>query len=153
MCIILYLQCGIRTPSPNSGRHWDYGCFFCIIHQQHSFLYLNLLTKSLGCGSSTSREGSQQETYDYSLETLTSIACKLFGIIVRDAIMKQFQRQHLLHDVQCGFLIGRSCLANLLSVLYTINWLMDSGEDVYMCFVFSVSSSQPRKCLPSWQVG
>ena len=47
--------------------------------------------------------------------SLTSIICKLFEAIIRDAIVTHMSVNHLFYDQQHGFVPGRSCITQLLT--------------------------------------
>jgi hypothetical protein len=63
------------------------------------------------------KKGSRLSPANYRPVSLTSIICKLMEAVLRDAIMKHLQDNHLLSDRQYGFRPKRSCALQLLEIL------------------------------------
>ena len=72
---------------------------------------------------------------NYRPVSLTSLVCKVFESIVRDALVKHLESNLLINDSQHGFRKGRSCLTNLLSFLDTVTGYVDSGSAVDVIFL------------------
>jgi len=78
---------------------------------------------------------------NYRPVSLTSIIGKTFEAIIRDALVRHLEDNHLITDSQHGFRKGRSCLTNLLEFLDKVTGCIDTGENVDIVFLdFAVSS-------------
>ena len=74
------------------------------------------------------KKGSKMDCANYRPISLTCILCKIYEKIIRSHILK-----HVLGKIsrrQHGFLIGRSCLSNLLEFMDSVNDLLAAGEDL-----------------------
>ena len=61
------------------------------------------------------KKGSKAKPCNYRPISLTSIICKLFEAIIRDAIVTHMSVNNLFCDQQHGFVPGRSCITQLLT--------------------------------------
>ena len=61
--------------------------------------------------------GSKKIPGNYRPVSLTSVVCKVFESVLKDAIVNHLRENGLLIKSQHGFLQGRSCLTNLLTFL------------------------------------
>ena len=59
--------------------------------------------------------GSKKLAGNYRPVSLTSVVCKVFEYVLKDAIVGHLRDKGLLNKSQHGFLQGRSCLTNLLT--------------------------------------
>lgn len=74
--------------------------------------------------------GKRQDRSNYRPVSLTSVVCKIFEKCIRDVVMEHMVRYGLLSDCQHGFINGRSCVTQLLSVMDTWTQIMDAGGSV-----------------------
>ena len=63
----------------------------------------------------------------YGPISLTSIPCKILERLIKKAILDHLQRNHLISDMQHGFLPGRSCSTNLLLFMDSLTQAWDDG--------------------------
>jgi len=70
----------------------------------------------------------------YCPVSLTSLICKMFESIIRDAIIRHLEDNGLLRDSQHGFRKGRTCLTNLLTFMDKATGYFDSGAPVDAVF-------------------
>ena len=61
---------------------------------------------------------------------LTSVACKIFESLIHDAIMDYLLTNGLLCKEQHGFMLGRSCVTQLFTVLEGWTTLLPDGIPV-----------------------
>ena len=96
------------------------------------------------------KKGSRKSPNDYRPVSLTSICCKVFEKIVRDAIMKSLVDQGLISKSQHGFLGGRSCTTQLLEVMEVWTKWFDMGlpwNTVYTDFAKAFDSVPHQRLL------
>jgi len=67
--------------------------------------------------------------------SLTSQVCKLFEVIIRDALVLHLESNELIVNSQHGFRKGRSCLTNLLEFLDKVTGCIDTGDSVDIIFL------------------
>jgi len=85
--------------------------------------------------SSNSRLSSQLQMYlinsvfNYRQVSLTSVPCKVMESVVRDTLLRYFEKQDLLTSCQHGFRKGKSCLTNLLETLESWTRLSMRGTE------------------------
>ena len=72
---------------------------------------------------------------NYRPISLTSIICKLFESIVRDALVQHLENNGLIRGTQHGFRRGGSCLSNLLQFLDRVTSEIDNGECVDVVYL------------------
>ena len=63
------------------------------------------------------KKGARNLPQNYRPITLTSTVGKILESLVRDALLDHFDRNSLLSDTQHGFIPGRSCVSQLLTVM------------------------------------
>jgi len=63
------------------------------------------------------KKGSKEDPLNYRSVSLTVQACKIFESIVRDAVMKLFEKFNLIFCSQHGFTNKWSCLTNLMELM------------------------------------
>ena len=56
--------------------------------------------------------------------------------LLRDAILKHLEINHLLRDSQHGFMAGKSILSNLLEYLEELTKLVDQGHSVDVIYLY-----------------
>lgn len=76
------------------------------------------------------KKGEKTKPGNYRPVSLTSIICKVFESIVRDALNNHLAEHDLLSKNQYGFTAGRSCVTQLLSTLYDCMKHLDGGDPV-----------------------
>jgi len=81
------------------------------------------------------KKGSRSQAENYRPVSLTSVICKVFESLIRDAMVKYLEDNFLIGDSQHGFRKGRSCLTNLLSFLDKVTGSIDSGDSVDVVFL------------------
>ena len=102
---------------------------------------LILLRKSLDEGSlpddwkqgnttAIHKKGTKANPCNYHPISLTSIICKLFEAIIRDAIVTHMSVNNLLCDQQHGFVPGRSCITQLLTTFEIWIQAVEDGNPV-----------------------
>ena len=85
------------------------------------------------------KKGKKSSPGNYRPVSLTTVVCKIFETLVRDALYNHLIHNNLLSDKQFGFCKGRSCVTQLL---VTINDWMSSLDDkipveaIYLHFFF-----------------
>ena len=84
------------------------------------------------------KKGDKRDPSNYRPVSLTSIVSKILERIIRDNLIDQFRRNHLLSDKQYGFLTGRSTTLQLIQVMEDWTQYLDRGnavDVVYMDFM------------------
>ena len=74
------------------------------------------------------KKGSKMDCANYRPISLTCILCKLYEKIIRSHILNHVADK--ISRKQHGFLIGRSCLSNLLEFMDLVSDIIASGEDL-----------------------
>ena len=72
------------------------------------------------------KKRNKSTTGNYRPVSHTSVVCKVLESIIKDAIMEHLEQHKLLAVSQHGFLLGRSCLTNLLAYLENVTKHVDS---------------------------
>jgi len=80
-------------------------------------------------------KGNRNKADNYRPVSLTSIIVKTFETIIRDALVRHLEDNHLITDSQHGFRKGRSCLTNLLEFLDKVTGCVDAGGNVDIVFL------------------
>ena len=80
-------------------------------------------------------KGNKHSRENFRPISLTSIACKILELIMREAILAYLKDNSLLSDKQFGFLGGRSTVLQLLRVIDRWTEILDKGGfiDVIFC--------------------
>ena len=60
------------------------------------------------------KKGARNKPENYRPVSLTSVACKLLEILIRDHMVEFFVKYKLINTSQHGFLKARLCLTNIL---------------------------------------
>ena len=76
------------------------------------------------------KKGKKTDPGNYRPVSLTSVVCKIMESIVRDHFIQHFQGSCLFSDHQHGFMNGRSCLTNLITVLDSWTTILEDGGSV-----------------------
>ena len=95
------------------------------------------------------KKGSKRSPNNYRPVSLTSICCKLFEKIIRNAIIASIDEQGLFSDDQHGFREGRSCCTQLLEIMeiWTGWWDLGLPWDVIYTDFSKAFDSVPHKRL------
>ena len=80
------------------------------------------------------KKGSRALTSNYRPVSLTCLASKLMGSIIRDAMVQHLVENDLCTTQQHGFTKGRSCLTNLLETFESWTEDVDKGYSVDVVF-------------------
>jgi len=81
------------------------------------------------------KNGSRSSVENHRPVSLTSQVCKLFEVIIRDALLHHLESNELIVNSQHGFRKGRSCLTNLLEFRDKITGCIDTGDTVDVIFL------------------
>ncbi|MCP3678768.1 MAG: hypothetical protein GY782_00040, partial [Gammaproteobacteria bacterium] len=87
---------------------------------------------------------------NYRPVSLTSIACKLFESIIKDAIVSHMKKNKLFSKHQFGFLSGRSTTYQLLIVLEKWNEIVDNRgqvDTIYFDYMKAFDSVPHKRLL------
>ena len=76
------------------------------------------------------KKGSKKLAKNYRPVSLTSVVCKIMESLIRDHIMDHLVSNELLTSCQHGFMKGRSCVTQLLTVLDEWTEALDQGNDI-----------------------
>ena len=96
------------------------------------------------------KKGDRHSASNYRPISLTCIACKLMESVVRDEIMAHLLASNLLSDHQHGFVAGRSCSTQLLTVIDQWTKALDQGQPidvVYLDFAKAFDSVPHKRLL------
>ena len=81
------------------------------------------------------KKGSRVMASNYTPVSLTCLASKLMGSIIRDAMVQHLLESDLCTTAQHGFTNGRSCLTNLLETFESWTEDVDKGYSVDVIFL------------------
>ena len=81
------------------------------------------------------KKGKRDAVESYRPISLTSIPCKIFESIMKDALVDYLCTHNLISRSQHGFVSGRSCLTNLLEYLEYITEQIDQNNPVDCIFL------------------
>ena len=76
------------------------------------------------------KKGSRNQAENYRPVSLTSQICKIFEMIMRDALVNHLETNELITSSQHGFRKGGSCLNNLLMFLDSVTSSLDNHDNV-----------------------
>ena len=96
------------------------------------------------------KKGKRHIPGNYRPVSLTSIPCNMLERLVRNAIMEHMESNHLLNDVQHGFVPGRSCSTQLLTVLDDWTSALEDGDNLdalYMDFAKAFDTVPHQRLL------
>lgn len=97
------------------------------------------------------KKGPKHEPGNYRPVSLTSVMCKLFEALVKDAIISDLDQNHLVTDNQHGFVPSRSCATNLIKFYDQVTLALDDNVPVDIVFLdFAKAFDKvPHKALMS----
>lgn len=81
------------------------------------------------------KKGKKDKCENYRPVSLTSIVCKIFESILKEAIVGHLDKYCLINTSQHGFTKGRSCLTNLLEFFEYVTNSIDKGEAVDLIYL------------------
>ena len=81
------------------------------------------------------KKGSKSSPSNYRPVSLTSIVCKLFETLIKNAISQHLDLHKLISPHQHGFQKGRSCLTNLLEAFEQWTRIIDDGKQVDVLYL------------------
>ncbi len=81
------------------------------------------------------KKGPRNQCSNYRPVSLTAIVCKLCESIVRDVIMDHLIKNNLLSDCQHGFIPGRSCVTQLLTMLDMWTRILDDYGTIDVAYL------------------
>ena len=95
------------------------------------------------------KKGAKTKAQNYRPVSLTSIVCKLFESIIRDAIIDHMTENNLFSSKQFGFISGRSTTLQLLHVLNIWSEILDQGGelDAIYCDFMKAFDKVPHRRL------
>lgn len=95
------------------------------------------------------KKGSRSKCENYRPVSLTSILCKLFESVLKEAVTNHLRKNNLINESQHGFTEGKSCLTNLLEFFEFVTKELDESKDVDVIYLdFSKAfDSVPHKRL------
>ena len=85
------------------------------------------------------KKGANNLPSNYRPVSLTSVVCKIFESIIKDAISTHLESNNLIKSSQHDFSLGKSCLTNLLICLEQVTSEIDKGipvDALYRDFIF-----------------
>ncbi|KAK4828306.1 hypothetical protein QYF61_025318 [Mycteria americana] len=89
------------------------------------------------------KKGWKEDLRNYRPVSLTSVPGKVMERMILSAITQHVQDDEMIRPSQHGFMIGRSCLTNLISFYDKVTRLVDEGKAVdivYLDFTFDTVS-------------
>lgn len=95
------------------------------------------------------KKGPKNKPENYRPVSLTSIICKIFESIIKDALNSHLERNHLIADSQHGFMKGRSCATNLIEFFEKVTKAVDQGKavDIFYLDFAKAFDKVPRERL------
>ena len=81
------------------------------------------------------KKGDRHLPSSYRPISLTCISSKVFERLIKDTILSHLRRNGLLSSFQHGFLPGRSCITNMLSVMDSLTQAYDDGHISHAIFI------------------
>ena len=76
------------------------------------------------------KKGTKSDPGNYRPVSLTSVTCKVFESIIRDAIVDHMNLNNLYTECQHGFRQHRSCVTQLLQVMQDLTEFLDNHDNV-----------------------
>jgi len=81
------------------------------------------------------KTGPKHDPGNYRPVSLTSVACKVFEALVKDAMVTHLDRNGLITDCQHGFVLSCSCATNLIEFYDNITLAMDNNKPTDIIFL------------------
>ena len=96
------------------------------------------------------KKGNKSDPGSYRQVSLTSVPCKVIEAIWKDKILQYFETAKIVSKHQQGFVMGRSCLANLLQSFEELTKALDEGyvvDVIYLDFRKAFDSFPHRRLV------
>jgi len=120
-----------------------------------------LFRKSLNCGKLPQawkdgnitpifKKGTRSDVANYRPISLTSVCCKIFEKLIRNALLNHMIVNKFLSDYQHGFIQGRSCTTQLLRVIDKWTEILDNGgavDTIYLDFAKAFDTVPHKRLL------
>lgn len=81
------------------------------------------------------KKASKMDVKNYRPISLTSVPCKILESLIRDEIVAHLMENDLLCDEQHGFVPGRSCVTQLLTVMEAWTEMLDKGTPIDVVYL------------------
>ena len=81
------------------------------------------------------KKGSRITAANYRPVSLTSVVSKVLESIIRDNMMNYLEEEGLISDKQHGFVLGKSCVTNLLVTLDFVTKELSDGHSVDVIYL------------------
>ena len=81
------------------------------------------------------KKGDREDPGNYRGITLLNVVGKLYSRVINNRLLKHLELNHLLHEGQGGFRLGRSCIDNIFSLNELIQGRISEGKSTYAFFL------------------
>ena len=81
------------------------------------------------------KKGRRVDLANYRPISLTSIPGKILEKFIKEAVLNGLADANILMDSQHGFVVGRSCLTNIISFYDLVTYHLDKGEEVDVIYL------------------
>ena len=81
------------------------------------------------------KKGDREDPGNYRGITLLNVVGKLYSRVINNRLLKHLELNHLLHEGQGGFRIGRSCIDNIFSLSELIQGRIREGKSTFSFFL------------------
>ena len=81
------------------------------------------------------KKGDREDPCNYSGRTLLNVVGKLYSSVINNRLLKLSELNHLLHEGQGGFRMGRSCIDNIFSLSELIKGRIREGKSTFAFFL------------------
>ena len=103
------------------------------------------------------KKGDKHNPSNYRPVSLTSVVCKVMEMVVRDWLVDHMTKNSLFSGFQHGFIKGRSCATNLITVLDAWTEAMEDGisvDSIYLDLANAFDTVSHKKLLQKlWSYG
>ena len=81
------------------------------------------------------KKGDREDPGNYRGITLLNVVGKLYSRVINNRLLKHLELNHLLHEGQGGFRMGRSCIDNIFSLSELIQGRIREGKSTFAFFL------------------
>ena len=81
------------------------------------------------------KKGDKEDPGNYRGITLLNVVGKLYSRVINNRLLKHLELNHMLHEGQGGFRVGRSCIDNIFSLNELIQGRIKEGKSTYAFFL------------------
>ena len=81
------------------------------------------------------KKGKKNDPANYRPVSLTSVVCKVLERIIKKHLVDHLEKSKLLSSCQHGFMVGRSCLTNLLETFESWTTALDEGHGIDVLYL------------------